>query len=279
MTTLLRRTIGVISILFFLVLPHELGHLIAAKLTGIGVMRFSVGFGPIVASTWLGNTEVCLSLLPLGGYVMLVDQGALAGWTNEQIVNLQLEQPNVWKMLITPERWLSHKSPGIQFIVALAGSCMNFLMVLASMPYLFSFARKGELTIESFELGEQKGRGLIGPIGIIKMASSACDKGFITAWMLAVRFSVGIGLLQLVPIPFFDGQHAFNALAVTLSSDLSFMEFATAILQIGIAILLTRLLYVAAIKKLRLLREFLNISPLHFNDMLRELTHSIFSRR
>ncbi len=54
----------------FLILVHELGHFMAAKACGIGIERFSIGFGPKLWSCQRGDTEYCISAVPLGGYVM-----------------------------------------------------------------------------------------------------------------------------------------------------------------------------------------------------------------
>lgn len=59
--------------ILLLVSLHELGHLIVARLCGIKVLRFSVGFGvPFFKKTWR-NIEWCLAPIPLGGYVKMVD--------------------------------------------------------------------------------------------------------------------------------------------------------------------------------------------------------------
>ena len=55
-----------------LILIHELGHFLVAKYLGIGVERFSIGFGPKIASVRRGETEYMLSVIPLGGYVKLI---------------------------------------------------------------------------------------------------------------------------------------------------------------------------------------------------------------
>lgn len=52
---------------------HELGHFLFAKLFGISVERFSIGFGPVLLSKKFRGTEYCLSALPLGGYVQLYE--------------------------------------------------------------------------------------------------------------------------------------------------------------------------------------------------------------
>ena len=59
-----------------LVVFHELGHYVVARLAGVKVLRFSVGFGRIVFSRRLGRdrTEWALSSIPLGGYVKMADE-------------------------------------------------------------------------------------------------------------------------------------------------------------------------------------------------------------
>ena len=54
--------------LFFLILFHEFGHFIAAKLFGVKVESFSIGFGPILLHRKIKGTDYRLSLIPLGGY-------------------------------------------------------------------------------------------------------------------------------------------------------------------------------------------------------------------
>jgi len=56
-------------LLGILILVHELGHFIVAKLAGVRVLKFSLGFGPKIIGKKIGETEYMLSLLPLGGYV------------------------------------------------------------------------------------------------------------------------------------------------------------------------------------------------------------------
>lgn len=66
---------GIFYIVLFFggsIFVHELGHFLAAKSRGLKVDRFSIGFGPKIFS-WKGKseTEYCISLLPLGGYVSI----------------------------------------------------------------------------------------------------------------------------------------------------------------------------------------------------------------
>ena len=55
---------------------HELGHYVVARLAGVKVLRFSIGFGRVVWSRRIGRdaTEWAVSAVPLGGYVKMVDE-------------------------------------------------------------------------------------------------------------------------------------------------------------------------------------------------------------
>jgi regulator of sigma E protease len=57
-----------------LIVFHEFGHFLLAKLSGVGVLTFSVGFGPKLLVKKKGETEYALSAFPLGGYVKMVGE-------------------------------------------------------------------------------------------------------------------------------------------------------------------------------------------------------------
>ena len=57
-----------------LIVVHECGHFLVAKLCGVGVVTFSVGFGPKLWVRKKGETEYALSAFPLGGYVKMVGE-------------------------------------------------------------------------------------------------------------------------------------------------------------------------------------------------------------
>jgi len=59
-------------VLGVLVFIHEFGHFIVARVSGVGVLTFSLGFGPKLVSRKIGDTEYCISAVPLGGYVRLL---------------------------------------------------------------------------------------------------------------------------------------------------------------------------------------------------------------
>src|SRR5436309_8929841 len=61
-------------VLGVLILFHELGHFAVAKRTGVGVLKFSIGFGPKIVGWRVGQTEYVLSAIPLGGFVKMIGE-------------------------------------------------------------------------------------------------------------------------------------------------------------------------------------------------------------
>jgi len=66
--------IAAVLVLGLLIFVHELGHFLAAKRLGVGVIKFSLGFGPVLVSRRIGETEYCISAIPLGGFVKMIGQ-------------------------------------------------------------------------------------------------------------------------------------------------------------------------------------------------------------
>jgi regulator of sigma E protease len=67
--------IAAMLLLLLVVGVHEYGHYLAARLTGVGIKRLSVGMGPVlIKKKWRSGVEFAFSLLPIGGYVSLMDE-------------------------------------------------------------------------------------------------------------------------------------------------------------------------------------------------------------
>jgi regulator of sigma E protease len=105
----------VVAVLAFalLVVVHEAGHAVAARLSGMRVERFSVGFGPALARFRRGETEYVLSALPLGGYVKIA--GMAPG---EEVA-------------AADPRNFSNQPAWRRFLVIAAGPAMNYLLAIA----------------------------------------------------------------------------------------------------------------------------------------------------
>ena len=61
-------------VLGVLIFVHELGHFVMARRIGVRVLTFSLGFGPKILSFRRGDTEYCISAIPLGGYVKMAGE-------------------------------------------------------------------------------------------------------------------------------------------------------------------------------------------------------------
>jgi regulator of sigma E protease len=70
---------AIILVLLTVVLVHEGGHFVVAKLFGIRVDEFSVGFGPRIAARTVGETTYSLRVIPAGGYVRMAGMLGLEG--------------------------------------------------------------------------------------------------------------------------------------------------------------------------------------------------------
>ena len=57
-----------------MIFVHELGHFMMARRIGVRVLTFSLGFGPKILSFRRGDTEYCVSAIPLGGYVKMAGE-------------------------------------------------------------------------------------------------------------------------------------------------------------------------------------------------------------
>jgi len=108
-----------IFILGSAVVLHEFGHFLVAKLLGIRVETFSVGFGPRIFGKQIGHTDYRLSAIPLGGYVKLGGDES----------NAPLEGQGATD--IPPEEMFNLRPRYQRIMVALAGPVMNILTALA----------------------------------------------------------------------------------------------------------------------------------------------------
>jgi regulator of sigma E protease len=70
----LTSTLAFLFVLGVLIFVHELGHFLMARRIGVRVLTFSLGFGPKLFSIKRGDTEYCISAIPLGGYVKMAGE-------------------------------------------------------------------------------------------------------------------------------------------------------------------------------------------------------------
>ena len=142
---------------------HELGHFVAAKLTGVYAPRFSIGFGPALFRKRRGETEYVLAALPLGGYVRMASrhdaEAALLEGGSEESSALRPGDagydPNAMMPFgpkpIPEHRWFESKSLGARLFIMIAGVVMNVL--LAFVVFVTLNATYGDQIIPSRVIG------------------------------------------------------------------------------------------------------------------------------
>jgi regulator of sigma E protease len=136
---------GALNMIFYtgitlgiLVFIHELGHFLAAKLTGMRVDRFSIGFPPRAFGKKIGDTDYCISWLPLGGYVKI------AGMVDESMdTDFVNAEPKPWEFRARP-MWQ-------RILVISAGVIMNVLLAVAIFSMIHSI--RGKDSMETTEVG------------------------------------------------------------------------------------------------------------------------------
>ena len=110
-----------IVLIGIMVVVHEFGHFAVAKLCGVRVEAFSIGFGPRLFGIKRGDTDYKVCLLPLGGYVKMT--GEIPG------ENQQIEDPGAFS---NHPRWQ-------RMLIGVAGPVANFILAFVLMLVYFSW--------------------------------------------------------------------------------------------------------------------------------------------
>ncbi len=112
--------LAIIFVFGILVLIHELGHFLAAKWMGVRVERFSIGFPPRLFGRKIGDTDYCISAIPIGGYVKMsgmIDESMDTKLTG---ADYEFNSKPVWKRMI----------------IIVAGVVMNLLLAILVLTIL-----------------------------------------------------------------------------------------------------------------------------------------------
>jgi regulator of sigma E protease len=102
---------AVAVVLGFMILIHEFGHFAVAKLLGVRVEQFAIGFGKRLVGFRRGDTDYRINILPLGGYVKMSGENPMDDRTGD------------------PAEFMSH-SRWHRFLIAIAGPSMNILLAI-----------------------------------------------------------------------------------------------------------------------------------------------------
>lgn len=179
--------------LSLVVFVHELGHWFFAKLSGVPVISFNIGFGAKLWSIKRGGTIYALRWAPIGGYVQLADDAA------------------------KNKSWLA------RFSVVTGGALFNILLAWLII-YVFFAARQGifltgvyksfllmcqllKEILRDFVLIFARGdfAALSGPVGILSFSAAAVKQSWTMFWLFTALLSLNLGVINLLPLPALDG--------------------------------------------------------------------------
>lgn len=252
--------IAVAFLIGFIIAIHELGHLIAAKLTGMEVTEYAIGFGPKLFSFQKGETIYSLRAIPLGGFNKITGE---SGKDNDAEYN--------------PRAYYS-KSVSKRFAVISAGVITNFIaaiLLFGSVFYMHGIYESQEdiennhlyypTAFESVLLGTDvtyhvvarnvnnlgeaiqgtKEISLTGPVGIARHTSHEAERGMLAyIWCLGM-VNAAIGFTNLLPVPITDGGRMVGLIYEGISGKTvspiitNILNLAGLTAMIGIAIFIT----------------------------------------
>jgi regulator of sigma E protease len=119
MSAILFYVLPVVVILGLMILIHEFGHYAVAKLLGVRVEQFAIGFGKRLVGFRKGETEYRINVLPLGGYVKMSGENPMDERTDD------------------PREFMSHPR-WHRFLIAIAGPSMNILFAVGLLTAVYA---------------------------------------------------------------------------------------------------------------------------------------------
>src|ERR1700745_1137981 len=118
MNSVLISLISVVVILGFMILIHEFGHFAVAKLLGVRVEQFAIGFGKRLFGFKRGETDYRINALPRGGYVKMSGENPMDERSGD------------------PGEFMSHPR-WHRFLIAIAGPSMNILFAIGLLTCVY----------------------------------------------------------------------------------------------------------------------------------------------
>ena len=186
----------IVIILGFLVLIHETGHFLVARLCKVKVNEFAIGFGPVIWQKETTRTKYALRLIPLGGFVSMLGEEERSD-----------EEGSFSKASIPKRIAIVAAGGGVNIIFAI----ILYIILATIITGNFGIAISGAgnfimAMVESIKMiftGGVTVNDLMGPIGISEVVAQTSTT--IDFFYIMALISMSLGVTNLLPFPPLDG--------------------------------------------------------------------------
>ena len=186
----------IVIILGFLVLIHETGHFLVARLCKIKVNEFSIGFGPLIWKKETEKTKYAIRLIPLGGYVSMLGEEERS------------DEEGSFSKASIPKRIAIVAAGGLVNIL-FAIILYVILVTVITGDFITGLTSSGDIinamweSIKLIFTGGVTADNLVGPIGISEIVAQTT--GLIDFFYIMAIISLSLGVTNLLPFPPLDG--------------------------------------------------------------------------
>lgn len=227
--------IKIIFLLGFLVLIHETGHFLVAKLCKVKVIEFAIGFGPTIWKKQGKQTKYALRLIPLGGFVNMMGEEERS------------DEEGSFSKASVPKR----------IAIVIAGGLVNIIFAIILYIIIVSimtgsiqtaFTYTGDFIfsmVESIKLlftGKVTADQLMGPVGISEVVAKTT--GAIDFFYLMALVSMSLGVTNLLPFPPLDGGKVLFLIIEAIRKKPLSEDLEIKIQMLGFLLLITLSIYV-----------------------------------
>lgn len=145
MISVITTVLVFLGVLSFLIAIHEAGHLVSAKLTGVWVHEYAIGFGPSLVSKRISETRYSIKPIPIGGYVRMAGEDVGEEADRDEKV--------------PEDRKFYSQTPWKKMFISVSGPAMNVLAAVLIMILIVGIIGSPRISIYGFmENSPSKGR-------------------------------------------------------------------------------------------------------------------------